>query len=103
MRKTKTPHTEPEFESVVTYVEFLMDDNITTFTGAALQKLNANLRIPVYKLREELESYGLTLANRAHEPQIRGFTSPNNNRWAGNPNAGGSGWEQIAGFAGRKG
>jgi hypothetical protein len=94
---------EPELESVESFVQFCMDEDKFTFTHLELRALCLNCKTSGSKLRAELEAYGLTLAEREPPKTIRGFTANNNTRWAGNPCAGGSGHEQIMGFAGRRG
>lgn len=94
----------PEFESVEAFVEFLIDDEVEVFTAADLQTLSAATQTSIKRLRVELESWGLSLAPRASERRVRGFTANPHDRWYGPGSCkthGGSGWEQIAGFAGR--
>lgn len=101
-----THETAPEFESVETFVEFLMDEDRDSFTHVELGELAFGLQRSRCKVRADLESYGLKLVERAPERRVRGFTTSSNDRWFG-PGAsksyGGSGWEQISGFAGQKG
>lgn len=97
---------EPEFESVEAFVQFCMDDDRTTFNHEDLGELAFNLKRSRGKVRAELESYGLKLTERAFLKRTRGFTTSSNDRWWGpgsSPSHGGSGWEQINGFAGQKG
>lgn len=93
----------PEYESIESFLEFLVDDERNTFTHEDLGELAYGLQMSRSKVRAELESYGLTLAVRPVEKPVRGFTSNSHNRWHGNPCGGGSGHEQITGFAGRNG
>jgi hypothetical protein len=93
----------PEYESIETFVQYVMDDERTTFDHNDLGELACGLQRSRCKVRADLEGFGLTLAPRAFEKRVRGFTANNHNRWDGNPCGGGSGWEQISGFAGRKG
>lgn len=94
---------EPEYATVEDFVQFCMDDERETFTHLDLRALALNARKSGSKIREELEGYGLTLSERKAPKTARGFGSWDNNRWAGNPCGGGSGWEQINGFAGQEG
>lgn len=98
--------TAPEHETIEAFVEFCMDDERESFTHEDLGELAYALKRSRSKVRAELESYGLRLEARAPEKQVRGFTSNPHDRWYG-PGAcrthGGSGWEQIQGFAGQKG
>ncbi len=96
----------PEFESVEAFVEFCMDDERDTFDHEDLGELAFRLQRSRNKVRSELESYGLKLAERPNEKRVRGFTANPHDRWYGpgsSPSHGGSGWEQITGFAGQKG
>lgn len=96
----------PEYESIEAFVQECMDDDRTEFTHEDLGELAYNLQRSRSKVRTDLEGYGLKLGNRAFVKRTRGFTTSSNDRWFG-PGAcnshGGSGWEQITGFAGRKG
>ena len=94
---------DPEVQCVEALVEYLIDDEQTTFTAQHLGLVAANTRTSVSKVRKELESWGLTLASRPVERKVRGYSSWDNNRWQGNPCSGGSGWEQVTGFAGQEG
>ena len=96
----------PEFQSIEAFVQECMDDERTSFTHEELGELAFNLQRSRNKIRAELEGYGLSLAVRAVEKRVRGFTSNPHDRWFGpgsSPTGGGSGWEQISGFAGRIG
>ena len=98
--------TAPEYESVEAFVEECYDDERDTFTHADLGELAYRLKKSRSVVRKELEGYGLTLAERPKERRVRGFTSNPHDRWYG-PGAckthGGTGWEQINGFAGQEG
>lgn len=101
-----TPVIAPEYESIETFVQYVMDEDRTMFDHNDLGELACGLQRSRCKVREELEGFGLTLAPRAFEKRVRGFTTSSNDRWFGPGSSnshGGSGWEQIAGFAGRKG
>lgn len=93
----------PEYESIEAFVEYLLDDERFEYDHEDLQALSASLRLSSHKVRRELDSWGLTLKRRPHEQEVRGFSSWDENRWQGNPCGGGTGYEQIAGFAGKKG
>jgi hypothetical protein len=100
------PTTPPEFESIESFVEYKMEDDQATFTHVELTTLGFHLRRSFHALRVELEGYGLSLERRLHVKSVRGVSSNGNDRYYG-PGAekmhGGSGWEQINGFAGQKG
>jgi hypothetical protein len=96
----------PEYKSVEDFVDYCMDDERTTFTHVELRALAFNARTSASKVRGELEGFGLKLEVREPAKAIRGFTANPHDRWYGKgacKSHGGSGWEQIAGFAGQKG
>jgi hypothetical protein len=96
----------PEYETVEAFAQFLYDDERDTFTANDLVTLNRRLHIPTHTIRKDLEGYGLKLRMRAPEQKVRGIHTSSQDRWYGpgsSPSHGGSGWEQIAGFAGQRG
>lgn len=96
----------PEYESIESFVEYKMDDEQHTFTVEELVDLGFWLRRSFHPVRVELESYGLTFIKRPHVRSVRGVSSSGNDRYYGPGSEkmhGGSGWEQINGFAGQKG
>ena len=96
----------PEYESIESFVEDCLDDDLDTFDHADLAELAYRLRRSRSVIRKDLESWGLTLRVRPVDRQVRGFTTSSNDRYFGPgaaPMHGGSGWEQINGFAGQKG
>lgn len=97
---------DPEHESIATFAEFMVDDERTEFTHADIVQLAEAERKSYHVVRVELEGWGFKLAKRPHEKNVRGVSSNDNDRWYG-PGAekmhGGSGHEQIAGFAGQEG
>lgn len=96
----------PEYESVEAFAEFLLADDRTSFTLADVVKLAVNTQTSDPKVIAELESYGFSKEKREPAKAVRGFQSNSHDRWYG-PGAckthGGSGWEQISGFAGQEG
>jgi hypothetical protein len=93
---------EPEFDTVDSFVQFLLDDGRETFMPGEAQKVAVSMGRSIPEVIEELKSWGFTVGTKPRQ-NVRGFTSPfhGSNRFAGN--CGGSGWEQIAGWAGRPG
>lgn len=89
---------DPEYGSVLEFVEYLLDDDRDQFTYQDLQALHYRLNRPLRGIKAELISWGLTLAERPFERAHRGFTANCHNRWAGNPCASGSGWDSIIGM-----
>jgi hypothetical protein len=98
--------TEPEYKSVEIFVQFCMDDDREQFRHVELRALALNTRTSGSVVREQLEGYGLTLAVREVPKKTRGFSSNSHDRWYGPGSSnshGGSGNDQIQGFAGRRG
>lgn len=96
----------PEYKTVEAFVQFCMDDDRETFTHVELRALAMNTQQSGSKIRPMLEGYGLKLAIREPEKHVRGFGTNSHDRWHGPGSSathGGSGWEQINGFAGRRG
>ena len=94
---------DSDFDSVEAFVEGCMDDGVEEFDWRHLNCLALRLQRSNPGLRQELESYGLRCRPRPSPKRIRGYTDNPHDRWYGNPCGGGSGWEQIMGFAGREG
>lgn len=92
-----------ETASVENFAEWLADNDKVCFTVEDLQTLWANTCKPIHEIRRFLENKGFKLTEREKLKVTRGFKSNDHNRWDGNPCGGGSGWEQISGFAGQKG
>ena len=93
----------PEYQSIEEFVTLLMDDDRKGFTHLELRALAMNLKVSGNKLRGELESYGLSLEVRPVVRRTRGFTANSHDRWVNSGCHGGSGGDQITGFAGRNG
>jgi len=97
---------DDEFASVEDFVEFLWDDDRTEFDWRHLNCLASRTGKSNRALRQELEGWGLKLAERKRPNKTRGFQTSSHDRWYGpgsSPTHGGSGWEEITGMAGRKG
>lgn len=97
----------PETASVEAFATFLLDDDRLSFTYAeacALAKaLDCHESVVIRALRDD---YGFAYAGRPVERRKRGFLTSSLDRFYG-PGAcrthGGSGWEQVSGFAGQEG
>jgi len=94
---------DSDYESVESFVEACIEDGVTSFTWEVLAVLAWNLSRSRRAIRAELEEYGLQFIERATPRKFRTVGDNPHNRWEGNPCGGGSGWEQITGFAGREG
>jgi len=81
----------------------IMDDDRTSFTFAEADELAETLGVLTAQVIRDLKAYGLTYDGRTTERKVRGFTTNSHDRWNGNPCSGGSGWEQVTGFAGQEG
>jgi len=94
-----------EHRTIENFVQHCIDDERDYFTTADMQAINCATRIRLQRVREALEGYGLRFVPREVPRAVRGFSSNPHDRWYG-PGAdrtyGGSGWEQINGFAGDK-
>jgi hypothetical protein len=97
---------EAEYQSVEDFLEYCMDDERKVFNHVELRALALNTKTSGSKVRAELEAYGLSLGSRPNVKKTRGFSTNSNDRYygAGSCQAhGGSGKDQILGFAGRRG
>jgi len=96
----------PEYKSVELFIQFCEEDDRETFTHLELRALALNTQQSGSKIRPMLEEAGFKLALREPEKKVRGFGTNSHDRWHGPGSSathGGSGWEQINGFAGRRG
>ena len=94
---------DSDLETVETFVEACQADGTSTFDWQHLALLAWNLRKQRHQVRIELEGYGLRFVERPQVKRVRTVSSNPHDRWHGNPCGGGSGWEQITGFAGPPG
>lgn len=97
---------DPEHATLEAFIAFLEEDEAETFTQADLATLNENLGIPTRILRLAIEAEGYKLVAPAKPQTCRTFQSNPHDRWYGpgsSASHGGSGHEQINGFAGREG
>ena len=97
---------DPDLESGESFIEACMEDGETVFDWRHLAVLAWNLHRSRRAIKEELISYGLVFKGRPNVHRIRTIGDNPHDRWFGpgsSPTHGGSGWEQIDGFAGREG
>jgi hypothetical protein len=95
---------EPEnLTSVETFVQTLVDNERTGFMPGEAQKLAIALHRSLPEIIKELKDYGLTVVVNQRQAQARGFNSNDHNLFASMNHHGGSGWEQVSGFAGQNG
>lgn len=96
----------PEHENVEAFAEFLLAEERTSFTFAEADLIARGLKIATYKVIEELKAFGFQYEGRNEPKRVRGYTTSSLDRWYGpgsSKSHGGSGHEQIQGFAGQKG
>jgi hypothetical protein len=93
----------PEYRTVEDFVLYCLEDEKVEFSHLELRAIALNTKTSGSKVRASLESYGLRLADRPVDKTVRGFTANPHNRWIESGNFGGSGGDQIIGFAGRNG
>lgn len=93
--------------SVLAFGEELLDNDRLTFTFAEAEVLAGELgysaATPVIRA---LKAIGFSMEERKPECRVRTISSNPHDRWYGrgsSPTHGGSGWEQIGGFAGQEG
>ena len=82
--------------------ECLANDETTVPFGTLLnmsEEMGVNLAVMVGLARNA----GLSIGPREVPKAIRGFKANSHDRWSASPCHGGSGWQQINGFAGQKG
>ena len=103
---TTNANAPAEYASVTDFAEYLMDDERDSFTAAELHQLCYYLKARWIEVKAALEAYGFVIAGVSKEQQPRMATDNPHDRWFGPGSSnshGGSGWEQIAGFAGQVG
>ena len=100
------PNPKVVAEALDLFRDELLEDDRTSFTFAEAEKLAGELGFSVASVViQGLKARGFTMVERQPDRQVRGFRSNNHNRYCDptNKTHGGSGWEQITGFAGQNG
>lgn len=93
----------PEFKSIEAFVSFLIDDERIQYTKLEMQQLAVSVEKPEFWVSSELKAWGLSIEEQRVLKHTRGFSTSSNDRWYGPGSSkmyGGSGAEQISGFAG---
>ena len=93
-------------KAVEAFVDDVIGDERETVTFAEVERVAEEVGIHVSTIVALVKGYGLTIGERPVVREVRGFTSNSHDRWHGKgacKSHGGSGWEQISGFAGPKG
>lgn len=100
------PEAPPEYTDIKTFAEYVCDDE-RDYTPEELHELAYWLKASWMDLKNILaDDWDLKCSGQKHEHKVRTFQTSSNDRWFGpgsSPTCGGSGWEQIAGFAGQVG
>lgn len=93
-------------KAVETLVEQTLADELTMVPFQECESLSMTVGLHVGSIVAMVKEYGLAVGPRSVPRSVRGFKTSSHDRWYG-PGAcmthGGSGAEQITGFAGRKG
>lgn len=95
-----------DYQSIEAFVEAAIEDDELQFDWRHLAALAWNLRRSRETIRKELISYGLHFGCKPSGRRVRTIGDNPHDRWYGpgsSPTHGGSGWEQVAGFAGQEG
>lgn len=98
--------TQQAREVVVGIVEDARDNEQEMVEYAEIEAAAEELDVSVQTIIGIVKGLGMRVGSRPKAKEVRGFTSNSHDRWFGKGSSathGGSGWEQIAGFAGRKG
>lgn len=93
-------------KAVETLVEETLADELTTVPFQECESLSMTVGIHVGSIVAMVKEYGLAVGPRSLPRVVRGFKSNSHDRWYGPGSSktyGGTGEEQITGFAGRRG
>lgn len=94
----------PEFASLEAFLEAKWADEDFDVQPWELDALSLGARTSISRLVSALKAEGFAVLPRGGgAAPVRGFKANPHNRWSASGNCGGSGHEQIAGFAGRDG
>lgn len=89
--------------AVETFIEEVTGDDRDSVTFAEVEAIASAVGIHVSTIVALVKGYGLTIGTREVPREVRGFRSNSHDRWSSCPSHGGSGWQQISGFAGGEG
>lgn len=87
-------------------VEDLLGDDTTVAPWHVLDAIASELHVATYAVIAEARKQGLTVGPRETTKHFRTIHSNSHDRWHGPGSCathGGSGWQQVAGFAGDEG
>lgn len=97
---------DTDLESIDSFVEAMHEDGEVDFDWRHLAVISFHTGWNRRYIREQLVGQGLRFNARPNARRIRTIGDNPNDRWYGpgsSPMHGGSGWEQVSGFAGREG
>lgn len=100
------PEILPEHESIEAFTDFLLAEERASFSFDEAEVIARGLGVGPAQVIDELKSFGFAYLGRPIPRPVRGYRSNNHDRWYGPGSSkthGGSGHEQIQGFAGQKG
>jgi hypothetical protein len=108
--KRHTQTATPEYASIEAFVQHVADDLEPGATAvcqlADVEQIAKHTGMGNHAVIAALRGYGIALAERRPARHRRGFLTSSHDRWFGpgsSPTHGGSGYEQITGFAGARG
>lgn len=81
MPSNLTFRSAPEFATVETFAQFLIDDERTEFTHEELSGVAYRVERSISTVRVELEAYGFKLARREVPKNFRTLNSNPHDRW----------------------
>lgn len=89
------------YESINEFIEEKLGNDETEFTFEEAMEVASDLGYSIATpVIREMKEYGFTMQERMPERRIRGINTNNHDRWTAYQSHGGSGWQQISGFAG---
>jgi len=92
--------------AVEAFVEDVSDEDRAEVSFQEVEAIAEAVGIHLSTIVALVKGYGIKIGERKPVREVRGFRSNSHDRWYGkgsSPTHGGSGWEQISGFAGQKG
>lgn len=94
---------DDDLVSVEAFRDYAERTGAKTFLPGDAQRIARATEMTVRAVMEALRAAGLRVTTNASRANVRGYTAWDHNLFAGNPGSGGTGWEQISGFAGKAG
>lgn len=88
---------------ITSLVEDLLDNDETEAPWHLLDAIAAELGCATYAVIQEAKTQGLTVGPRGVAKRVRTISSNSHDRWQASPTHGGTGWQQVSGFAGDEG